>query len=154
MAKLIIDPEVDEYDDVLELLDVLYGRAVEEDDEGEDEETVDTASSSGPAKTTAPIEGFTPRRMRAYLSNLTVDGAKALRFMAENAPTIEMDDVQKAVGGNLNPRQYAGTMSTFGHAKRVTKGVDRMPFDRHYRTYSMDERVAKMALDALDAAGL
>jgi hypothetical protein len=152
MPKLTIDPEVDEYEDIVDLVDFLYGRKVEdEDDEDElaESEAVETTEAS-PATTTNPIEGFTPARMRRYVANLTPEGKQALRYIAEHGPSVEMDDVQAHLG--FTPRMYAGRMSTFGHAITRSKGVTRMPFDRHYRTYSIDLRVAKMAIEALDLA--
>jgi hypothetical protein len=145
MATLTIDPEVDDYNHVLALIDMLYATAEEESEPEDDEAEAVEADSS------TPIDGFTPARMRRYVSVLTTDGRKALRCMAENAPTIEMDVVQDAVG--LHGQTYAGKMSTFGHAIRATKGVKRAPFTKHYRVYSINKQVAAMALEALDRIG-
>jgi hypothetical protein len=145
MAQLVIDPEVDDYEHALELLDVLYGRGETiEDDDAEDlgAETEDPS---------VPVDGFTPKRMRRYVANLTPDGQKILRYIAKHAPQVEMDDVQADCG--YEAAVYAGRMSTFGHAIRNTKGVSRMPFTKHYRVYSINQQVAQMAIDALDRIG-
>jgi hypothetical protein len=144
MATLTIDPEVDDYQTVLGLIATLYGvtEASTEDD---------VEAEAAEADISAPVDGFTPQRMRRYVRNLTPDGQRVLRYLAENAPTVEMDDVQKAVG--IYSQQYAGLMSTFGHAERNTKGVTRLPFSKHYRVYHINEQVASMAIEALDRVG-
>lgn len=149
MARIVIDSEVDEYEHALELVDALFGRTAAEDDETDEEE----APSTAPADQPVAVEGFTQKRMNSYVQNLTIEGHRILRYLAQHAPQIDIADAQNHFG--LGPRQWAGTMSTFGYARRETRGVDRMPFVRdNRRFYVMDDRVAKMALAALDKLGL
>jgi hypothetical protein len=150
MARIVIDSEVDEYEHALELVDALFGRTGQEEDI---EEETPEETSSAPTEKVVPVEGFTPKRMHRYVQNLTIEGHGILRYLAQHAPQIDIADAQEHF--SLGPRQWAGTMSTFGYAKRETPGVDRMPFVRdNRRFYVMDERVAKMALAALDKLGL
>lgn len=108
--------------------------------------------SADTEKPGGPIEGFTPARMKGYVQKLSETGRQVLRYMAQHAPQVELAEIQKHF--DLPPRKWAGTMTTFGFAARETRGVDRLPFVRDRKHYTIDERVAKMALDALDQLGL
>jgi hypothetical protein len=177
MAQVVIDSAIDDYENALALVHALFGKTAEPAPAVVAEQPArparKTPAKAAPKpKSTAtvgvlvtegdkvsdaekpggPIEGFTPARMKRYVQNLSEIGQAILRYMAQHAPQVELAEIQKHF--DRTPREWAGTMTTFGRAARVSKGVDRMPFERDRKHYTIDERVAKMALDALDQLGL
>jgi hypothetical protein len=138
IINVSFDPEVDDYNWIVGIVDAAYAD-VEVDD---DAESMSNQHVPG---------AWTSSRMRHYVKALAPDGRTAFRAMAENAPEAQMDDVKNAVG--LDGMQYAGMMSTFGHARRIARGVHNLPFERHGSIYHIDEQVATLALAALDEIG-
>jgi hypothetical protein len=138
MAQITIgfDPEVDDYYHIKNLLDQAYSGAADEYEYADE----------------APVpNGWTPAKMLRYVRLLTHGGQVALRHMATHAPESDADDVKLATG--LDGPQYAGMMSTFGHAARNCRGVHYLPFNKQGRTYYIHEQVAALAIEALDQIG-
>lgn len=133
---LVLDPTTDSYDDVRDLIDRVFG--------------IDASSAPETEDTTVP-NGWTPARMRRYVQALGPNQRKALRYMADHAPTIPVPDVASHLGAE--GAVYAGMMSGFGHAVRRAKGVKVVPFVRHYDEYEVPESVAALADKALTEVG-
>lgn len=141
-----LDPEVDDYDTMRAMLDGVYGVTAEE-----------TGPASPTAKHTEAEEvmpnGWTKKRMAAYLANVKEGGRDALRIIADNAPEIGFSEVQEAMGyGPDEAATYGGRMTTLAHAANRTRGVKSKPFDQDYstRTYQIDPKIAALVIEVLD----
>jgi hypothetical protein len=92
--------------------------------------------------------GWTTPKMRRYVAALAPTAQKVLRAIAEGAPTISVEDAQKASG--LEGVEYGGAMSSFGFAARNVHGVKAKPFVKVGRQYQIDTAVAKIVLEVLE----
>lgn len=133
--QVAFDPTVDDYDTIIGMVNQAYVDDLVE---------VDDTPPEAP-------DGWTAAKMLRYVRHLAPTGLLAFRAMAESAPEADAADVQAATG--LYGMEFAGAMSTFGHAKRNTRGVRYLPFRRHGGIYHMDDKVAALALAALTRIG-
>ncbi|MDN3240881.1 hypothetical protein [Glycomyces tritici] len=124
-----------------------YGlSSVEEFIEPDDEEAV-----IDDEPTPSPIPGgWTKTKMNRYVKALQPNAKKVLGIIAEYAPAVDVDVVQRRSG--LEGYTYAGSMSSFGFAVRNTHGVKEKPFTKVGRSYRMDEAVAQLVLTVLKEA--
>ena len=145
MATMTVafDPKVDTHESVVSIIDSIYILTPSAPAEPTSDETTEGLPN-----------GWTRKRLRKYLLNVTETGLKALRVIADEAPKTTFDHVQKEMGFD-SPSKYGGMMSTFGHAVNATPGVTDRPFFIDYgtRTYQMDEALAALTIELLDEMG-
>lgn len=149
--SITFNTDEDVVSDVLVAVAFAYGYdtvedALEQAAQAEDDEQEDSA---------VPADGrpfgWSPAKMRRYVTALQPTARAVLRSIARGAPSITVDDAQAAAG--LSAQVYGGSMSSFGFAVRNVRGVTAKPFTKVGRTYQIDPAVARIALDALDALG-
>lgn len=149
-VTVTFDPAEDESEAVALQVAYAYGlESVEDLTNGLSDD--ETSEVEVPVATAANPKGWSPAKMRRYVTALKPTARTVLRAIADGAPEASLEDVQKASG--LEAYQYAGSMSSFGFAARNTRGVKEKPFVKADKAYVMDEAVAQIAIEALDHLG-
>jgi hypothetical protein len=98
----------------------------------------------------SPYESvWSPALMGQLVERISGKARDALRVMAEGAPEVSFEQVQDALG--VDGLGLGGVLASFGFAERA--GLPR-PYkvDKSARRYFMDEKVAQLALDALNGS--
>ncbi|WP_433318650.1 hypothetical protein [Micromonospora chersina] len=111
------------------------------------EDLTDPTEASSAAN--VPVMGWTPKRARKFVGLITEDCRAALRFISENAPEVQVAAVIQHLGLS-DGYQLGGRMSSIGHAlNAMPKGIA-LPVARKQGIYYIDEKVAKLLLDAIE----
>ena len=158
--RISIDTDVDTFDSAIRAVHAAYGvpfdssvPAVQEskpedvdDDEGPEEE-----DDFFPGK-------WNRKRIRKLAQWVTPDAAEALRYIAENAPAVDLDQVLVHMAEytgieGFNGQNMGGRMSSVGFAQNSIKaGVgDIYDTDYKHRKYRMDKGIAKVLLEEFEA---
>jgi len=151
--KISIDTEQDTFNSAIHAVHAAYGVAfkangstpVDADDTSEDDGYL-------PGKWTRP-------RLRKLVEWLAdSDAAVAVRFIAEHAPAVDLDDVFEHMGAHTGIEDFdgkamGGRMSAVGFARNAIGGGVTGPYDTDYnsRKYRMDKKVAEALLEEMDA---
>src|SRR5581483_4686130 len=97
------------------------------------------------------------RRLAQWVA--TVDAAEALRYMAERAPAVDIDEVFQHMAEYtgievFNGKHMGGRMSSVGFAQNAIGAGVGAVYDTDYkhRKYRMDNGIAKVLLEELKAA--
>ena len=100
--------------------------------------------------------GWTKPRLQKFADYLAPDAAEAVRYIAEHAPAVSIDDVIEYMGiyteiEDFNGKHMGGRMASVGFAIKNIHGVKSAPYDTDFkaRQYVMDERIAETLLDML-----
>lgn len=149
--SILFNTDEDVVSDVLVAVAYAYGYDTVEDALEEAEVEEEEQDEAGGAITEHRPYGWSPAKMRRYITALQPTARRVLRAIAEGAPSVAVDDAQAAAG--LDAQVYGGAMSSFGFAARNVRGVSAKPFTRVGRSYQIDPAVARVALDALEALG-
>jgi hypothetical protein len=104
-------------------------------------------ASISTSESVAAVGEFNATVADQLVRRITEGARRALRYMAENAPEVSWDDLQKHLG--VSGIQIGGVMASFGFAENA--GIPR-PYvnDRARRMYRIDEETAEVVLGALD----
>lgn len=144
--SLTFDTTVDSGDDVALAVAYAYGYESVEDLLTEGLVEIDEEDDVPPATASAP-NGWTKPKMVRYVGALKPAARKILKVIAQEAPEVTIEHVQQAA--DLEAYKYAGSMSSFGFAANNTRGVKERPFNKVGKSYQMDPKIARLALDAL-----
>lgn len=153
--KLSIDTDVDAYESVLAAVNAAYQKIpppgggsghAELDREAEDDDYL-------PGH-------WTPRRLRKLAEWLRdSDAAVAVRYIAEHAPAVDLDEVFLYMADHtgipdFDGRAMGGRMSAVGFARNSIGGGVGPVYETDYNTrkYRMDKRLAAALLAEMDAA--
>lgn len=153
--RISIDTEQDTFDSAIHAVHAAYGRtytgpgmaAVSDDGDGDD--------GYLPGKWTRP-------RLRQLVEWLgDSDAAVAVRYMAEHAPSVSLDDTFAFMAEytgleDFDGKAMGGRMSAVGFARNAIGGGVTGPYDTDYnaRKYRMDKKVAEALLEEMDAYGV
>lgn len=146
--QISIDTELDTFDDVVKTVNAAYGQVL----------TIPLGSVEvGADEDGGPAGNWTPpllRRMVEWLGDS--DAAVALRFIAENAPAVSLEDAFNYMSDhtgieNFNGKAMGGRMSAIGFARNSIGGGVGPLYDTDYTTrkYRMDESVAAALLQEM-----
>ena len=89
---------------------------------------------------------WNPERAAAFVRELTPPALRALRIIAEGAPTVSFRHVQQQMG--MKGLQLAGRLSSIGFAVARLGGPVPFARDHYQRVYYMDPAVGKILKDA------
>lgn len=153
--RISIDTSVDDFDAALAAVYSAYGHVHGDGTAGQDEE------SEAPLKvgsSTLLPGGWTEKKLKKWASHLTDNAQVVSLFVAQNAPEVTFEAAAEILGKHLglpgpaDGKVLGGSMSSGGHATKKIAGVTSQPFDRNWSRglYVIDERVAKVLIDALD----
>jgi hypothetical protein len=99
---------------------------------------------------------WTRRKLRKVAEWVAEDAAEALRFIAANAPAVDIEKVIEHMAkyteiDDFGGRHMGGRMSSVGFAQNAIKGVTATIYDTDYRhrKYRMHEGIAKVLLEEL-----
>ncbi|SFF11424.1 MULTISPECIES: hypothetical protein [Blastococcus] len=149
--KISFDTEHDSFDSVIHAVQAAYGVSYSSNGDapaaggGEDDDYL-------PGKWTRP-------RLRKLVEWLAdSDAAVAMRYIAEHAPAVDLDDVFEHMGAHTGIQDFdgkamGGRMSAIGFARNAIGGGVTGPYDTDYnsRKYRMDKKVAEALLEEMDA---
>lgn len=153
--RISIDTEQDTFESAVQAVHAAYGvrLVAQSGSAGDVEVNADSDAEDGylPGKWTRPRL----RRLVQWLGES--DAAIALRFMAEHAPAVSLDDVfahmAKHTGNeNFDGKAMGGRMSAVGFARNAIGGGVTGPYSTDYnaRKYRMDKKVAEVLLEEMD----
>jgi hypothetical protein len=153
--RISIDTAVDDFDTALAAVYSAYGQVHFDETAGEDDESETPAKKAG-SSTMLP-GGWNEKRLRKWASHLTENAQVVSLFVAQNAPEVSFEAAARHLGeymglsGPADGKVLGGSMSSGGHALNKIAGVTSQPFDRDWSRglYVIDERVAKVLIDAL-----
>jgi hypothetical protein len=151
--KISIDTDVDTFDSSLKAIHAAYG------------ETLPATGSKGSATGTDEEDDdylpghWTRPRLRKLVEWLgESDAAVTVRYIAEHAPAVSLDDVFKHMSEHtgiegFDGKDQGGRMSAVGFAcKSIGGGVGRIyETDYNARKYRMDKKLAAAILDEMEA---
>lgn len=149
--KISIDTDQDSFESAVQAVHAAYGVAYAltgvAEAENEDGDYL-------PGKWTRP-------RLRKLVEWLAdSDAAVAIRYIAEHAPTVGLDDVFQHMAEHTGMEDFdgkamGGRMSAVGFARNAIGGGVSGPYDTDYnsRKYRMDKKVAEALLEEMDAHG-
>lgn len=154
--RISIDTAVDDFDAALAAVYSAYGQVQFDETTGKDDESKTPANKVG-SSTMLP-GGWTEKKLKKWASYLTENAQVVSLFVAQNAPEVSFEAAAKHLGeymglsGPADGKVLGGSMSSGGHAANKIAGVTSQPFDRDWSRglYVIDERVAKVLIDALD----
>lgn len=155
-VKISIDTGEDSFEDAIKAVHAAYGVAHQPAGTGgaadiDDEPNGDEDFFPG---------NWTRKRIRKLARWVTGgDAAEGLRYIAEHAPAVDLDDVFAHMGEftgieDFTGKHMGGRMSSVGFAQNsIGAGVhDIYVTDNKHRKYRMDKGVAKVLLEELEAA--
>lgn len=155
--RLTIDTDVDAFETAVAAVYAAYGFVVPEGDVVEVVEDEDNGGAPGeddylPAR-------WTRRRLRRLVEWLgDSDAAVALRYIAEHAPAVPLDEVFAHMAehtgiADFDGKAMGGRMSAIGFARNNIGGGVGPVYDTDYgaRKYRIDERLAAAVLEEMDA---
>jgi hypothetical protein len=153
--KISIDTETDTYEDSIAALRAAFGVAVEEYED--EEEWVDDEETEAEGDDDYLPGKWTQRKLRRFVREITDDSAVAVRFMAEHAPSVPIDDVLEFMGEHTGIKDFSGKhmggrMSSVGFSQNGMPGVTSKIYDTDYknRNYRMNKEIAEALIEALD----
>lgn len=146
--KLSIDTDVDTFDSALKAVHAAFGQAfpaTNSADGGDDDGYL-------PSHWTRP-------RLRKLVEWLgDSDAAAAVRYIAEHAPSVSLDDTYQHMSEHtgidgFDGKHMGGRMSAVGFARNAIGGGVGPIYDTDYnsRKYRMDKKLAAALLEELDA---
>lgn len=153
--KISFDTEQDTFESAIQAVHAGYGVPF----------TGATGVTSGDADTADVNEAddylpgkWTRPRLRKLVEWVSgSDAAVALRFIAENAPAVSLDDVFAHMEKHTSLQGFdgkamGGRMSAVGFARNAIGGGVTGPYDTDYnsRKYRMDKKLAKALLEEMD----
>jgi len=96
------------------------------------------------------------KRLTKFGNWLANDAAEAVRYIANNAPAVPIDDTIAHMGKHLGIKgmtgqQMGGRMASIGFSWKAIPGVSGPPLDTDYkhRMYRMDEGIAAVLAEVL-----
>ncbi|HEY3546483.1 MAG TPA: hypothetical protein VGK17_10365 [Propionicimonas sp.] len=152
--KISIDTDVDTFENAIAAVHAAYGRLI-----GSDGAPVGEGTDEEPGDDYLPGH-WTPRRIRKLVEWLgESDAAVAVRYIAEHAPAVSMDEMfdfmaQHTGIQGFDGKAMGGRMSAVGFARNsIGAGVGPV-YDTDYsaRKYRMDKRLAAALLEEMDVA--
>lgn len=161
--KLSIDTELDSFPDAVRAVHAAYGVPYEESDPQVDDDSEETEAETDFEEDDDGVDFFPGRWTRKRLRKLAqwVHGADAdiaLRFIAEHAPAVDLDDVFAHMAEQTGIKDFqgkhmGGRMSAVGFARNHIGAKVGHVYDTDYgrRKYRMDERIAEVLLEELEA---
>jgi hypothetical protein len=158
--KISLDTEADGFDSAIRAVHAAYGvpytpSAAPVDDEDPEEIDWETESEDEDSDDYLPGK-WNRKRIRKLVNWVTEDAAEALRYIAENAPAVSIDDVIAHMAKYMeepkfNGQAMGGRMASVGFAQKRIKGTTGKVVDTDYRhrKYRMDSGIAKVLLEEL-----
>jgi hypothetical protein len=158
-VKITIDTAEDTFDGAIAAVHAAYGVPPDGGDRGDGGEEVDLDDEQNGGEDFFPGK-WTRKRIRKLAQWVTgLDAGVALKYMAEHAPAVDIDEVlahmAKHTGDpNFNGQHMGGRMSSVGFAQNaIGAGVGAIyDTDYKHRKYRMDKGIAKVLLEELEAA--
>ncbi|HTW16758.1 MAG TPA: hypothetical protein VMF51_16620 [Nocardioides sp.] len=149
--KISIDTDVDSFGSAIGAVHAAYGVSYTGGSAPHDEEGGDSDDFL-PGKWTRP-------RLKKLVEWLgESDAAMAVRYIAEHAPAVGLDEVFEFMGEETGIKHFdgkamGGRMSAVGFARNAIGGGVGPIYDTDYnsRKYRMDKRLAAALLEELDA---
>ena len=150
--KVSIDTDVDTFENAMTAVCAAYGQALPGSGSG-----VDGAGTEDEDDDYLPGH-WSPRRIRRLVEWLgDSDAAVAVRFIAEHAPAVSLDEVFSHMAAHtglegFDGKAMGGRMSAVGFARNHIGGVGPV-YETDYaaRKYRMDKRLAAALLEEMDA---
>lgn len=149
--RITIDTATDSLDEALATVRAAYGAPAPTE-----AKAVEKQTSEGSEGDHFP-GNWTTKRLKTFATYLAEDAAEAVRYIAAEAPSVSMDDVIAHMGKHLGIKDFSGQalggrMASVGFASNAISGVKGAPYDTDYRhrRYRIDERIAKVLLEALN----
>lgn len=158
--KLSIDTDSDSFDDAVRAVHAAYGVPYGGEGSSDGDEDVDEGFVGGGGAGEDFYPGrWTRKRIRKLAQWVHGGNADdALRYIADNAPAVDLDEVfshMAEVTGidGFNGKHMGGRMSSVGFARNSIGGKVGPVYDTDYghRKYRMDERLAEVLLEELEA---
>lgn len=150
--RISIDTDVDTFENAVAAVYAAYGRPSSSDGEPTGDDT-----DEEPADDYLPGH-WTPRRIRKLVEWLgESDAAVAVRYIAEHAPAVGMDEMFNFMAKHtgiegFDGKAMGGRMSAVGFARNSIGGGVGPVYDTDYsaRKYRMDKRLAAALLEEMD----
>ena len=156
--RLSIDTDVDTFESALAAVHAAYGQPAPTVAPSEPTGTAEEGPDDDVDQDDYLPGRWTDRKLRRLVDWLAdSDAAAALRFIADQAPSVAMDDVfthmAKHTGINdFAGQQMGGRMSAVGFALNNIGNVGAVyETDYNKRRYRMDPRLAKALLRVMDS---
>jgi hypothetical protein len=105
-----------------------------------------TLLEQSPEQEAPGADWWTSERASAFVRELTGPALRALRIIAEGAPSVSFRHVQQQMG--MKGLQLAGRLSSIGFAVARVGGPVPFARDHYQRAYYIDPGVAKILKDA------
>lgn len=154
--KLTIDTDVDTFEKAVAAVYAAYGFALPEDTEPSSEDYDGTTSDADDDYLPARWTRRRLRRLVEWLDNS--DAAVALRYIAEHAPAVPLEEVFAHMADHtgipgFDGKAMGGRMSAIGFARNHIGGGVGPVYDTDYgtRKYRIDERLAAAILEEMAA---
>lgn len=156
--KISIDTDVDTFDSAVRAVHAAFGvpyagsRPIDEVEEVdfEDEGDGSAAEDYFPGK-------WNRKRIRKLVNYIQDDAAEALGYIAEHAPSVDIEEVFAHMAEytgipDFNGKHMGGRMSSVGFAMKRIPGItgDIVDTDYRYRKYRMDKGIAKVLIEELN----
>jgi hypothetical protein len=145
--KISIDTDVDTFDSALKAVHAAYGQTLPATG------STGSATGSGDEDDYIPGHWTRPRLLKLVEWLCESDAAVAVRYIAEHAPAVSLDDTFHTGIEGFDVRAMGGRMSAVGFARNAI-GADVDPiYDTDYnaRKYLMDRKLAAALLAEMDA---
>lgn len=154
--KITLDTDTDTYESALATVHAAFGvAAFAVEDAAPADEDLEEVDAADQADDYLP-GNWTRGKLRKVSEWVAEDAAEALRFIAVNAPAVDIDKVMEHMATyteieDFNGKHMGGRMSSVGFAQKAIKGVSATIYDTDYRhrKYRMHEGIAKVLLEEL-----
>ncbi|MFQ6486201.1 hypothetical protein [Brachybacterium epidermidis] len=160
--KISIDTDLDSFSDAVRAVHAAYGVIYGDLDTAGDDDSANADIAYEDGDDGDYLPGRWTRKRIQKLAQWVHGGDAdiALRFIAEHAPAVDLDEVfehmEKQTGINgFTGKHMGGRMSAVGFARNHIGGGVGHIYDTDYgrRKYRMDERIARVLLEELEALG-
>lgn len=152
--KITIDTVQDSFGDAVAAVHGAYGVPQPGASDDDIEEGVFDGDDEPNADDFYPGK-WTRKRIRKLAQWVAPDAAEALRYMAERAPAVDIEEVFQHMADytgieGFNGKHMGGRMSSVGFAQSAIGGVGAVyDTDYKHRKYRMDKGIAKVLLEEL-----
>lgn len=158
--KISIDTDLDSFSDAVRAVYAAYGAVYDDSETATDVDDTGVDIAGGDEDQGDYLPGrWTKKRIQRLAEWVHGGDADiALRFIAEHAPAVDLDEVfehmeeQTGIDGFAG-KHMGGRMSAVGFARNNIGGGVGHIYDTDYgrRKYRMDERIARVLLEELEA---